>query len=79
MLLLTAVLSAATIATVPRASRVSSADCPRTTAHIAENRDSKVQLKKLNELPTGNVYKAVYRRIGGCEVPVVVRYDVGRR
>ena len=25
------------------------------------------------------IYKAVYRRINGCEVPVVVRYDVGRR
>ena len=24
------------------------------------------------------MYKAVYRQIGGCEVPIIVRYDVGR-
>jgi hypothetical protein len=79
MLLLTLALSTATVVTVPPASPASSAECPRTTAHIAVDRDGKLQPRKLNELPPANAYKAVYRRVGGCEVPVVVRYGVGRR
>jgi hypothetical protein len=53
--------------------------CPR-TAHYYAYRDGKpLQPRKLTELPPANAYSAVYRRIAGCEVPVVVRYGVGRR
>jgi hypothetical protein len=35
--------------------------------------------RRLNELPDGNLYLTVYRRIDGCEVPIVVRYGVSGR
>jgi hypothetical protein len=81
MLLLAVALSAVTaVTTVPaHANHSTPTDaCPQTTAHMAVDRKSP-PMKKLNELPPANMYKAVYRQIGGCEVPVVVRYNVGRR
>jgi len=81
MLLLAVALS--TVSAVPvvhaQHSHASTAECPRTSAHIAVERGKGPPMRKLNELPPANAYKAVYRRINGCEVPVVVRYDVGRR
>ena len=53
--------------------------CPQTTSVHAWTRDKKLTLQKLGELPPANAYKAVYRKIGGCEVPVVVKYGVGGR
>jgi len=53
------------------------ADCPRTaTVHTLDHGEA-LQPRKLIELPPANQYAAVYRRIGGCEVPLVVRYNVG--
>ena len=74
-MLLLAVALAGVIA-VPEAS---SAECPRTTSYIAVERGKSPPLKKLNELPPANMYSAVYRRVGGCEKPIVVKYDVGGR
>lgn len=52
-------------------------NCQRTTSHHAVLRPGP---RKLTELPPANMYAAVYRRIEGCEVPLVVRYNVeGRR
>jgi hypothetical protein len=31
----------------------------------------------LNQLPAADMYNAVYRRVGDCEVPIIVRYNVG--
>ena len=54
-------------------------DCPRTTSIHAFDRSKPLTLQKLGELPPANAYKAVYRLVGGCEVPVVVRYGIGGR
>ena len=54
----------------------SAEDCPQTTSVHAWDRGKKLQPKKLTELPDANAYAAVLRRIGRCEVPVVVRYGV---
>ena len=54
--------------------------CPQTTSHYAWDRNRPLQPRKLGELPDANAYAAVYRVIGGCEVPVLVRYRIsGRR
>lgn len=66
-------------ATVPPVRPTSLPECQRTTPQIAVERGKGPPMKKLNELPPANAYKAVYRQIGGCEVPVIVRYNVGGR
>ena len=52
-------------------------NCPRPTGYHAVRQGERLQPRKLNQLPDANAYAAVYRRIRGCEVPVVVRYGVG--
>jgi hypothetical protein len=79
MLLLAVALAAVTAVPAQGHRSAATAECPQTTAHIAVERGKGPPMKKLNELPPANAYKAVYRHIGGCEVPVVVRYNVGRR
>jgi len=57
-----------------------SAQCPRTTSHYAVDKEAAPPFRRLSELPDANAYKAVYRTVGGCEVPVLVKYKVsGRR
>jgi poly(3-hydroxybutyrate) depolymerase len=51
--------------------------CPPTSRYEAARRGGKLGLKRLNELPAADMYNAVYRRIDGCEAPIIVRYDVG--
>jgi hypothetical protein len=51
--------------------------CPRTTQYYAWRRGKALKPQKLIELPPANAYYTVYRLIGGCEVPVVVKYGVG--
>jgi hypothetical protein len=65
-------------ADVPHSATVrSSADnCPQTTRYYAWRGNKAVRPQKLTELPDANAYAAVIRRIGRCEVPVVVRYGV---
>lgn len=77
LLLIAGLLIAAPLAAAPAKFEPSKADCPRTTAVHTVNRGQPVKPRKLNELPSANQYAAVYRRIGGCEVPLVVRYKVG--
>ena len=57
----------------------SDANCPRATNYYAWRGGKPLKPQKLTELPPGNAYSAVYRIIGGCEAPIVVRYGVGRR
>ena len=79
MLLLAVAVSAVSVVP-PQTNPVGTGEvCPRIQPYVAVQRGKAPPMKKLNELPPGNLYKAVYRRIDGCEVPVVVRYDIGRR
>ena len=55
----------------------SSPNCARTTSYYAFDSSQPVKPRKLVELPPANAYAAVYRRIGSCEVPLVVKYRVG--
>ncbi len=50
------------------------AECRTTSVHQASpfNRADPVRPRKLNELPPATGYKAVYRTIDGCEVPLTV-------
>ncbi len=58
-------------------------NCPRTTRHFAGKgsmfRGDPVVPRKLAELPPAVGYKAVYRTVNGCEVPMtIVEYQTGR-
>jgi hypothetical protein len=55
------------------------ANCPATSRYEAGKRGKTPQARKLNELPAADVYRTVYRKIGGCEVPIIVKYGVGGR
>ena len=66
-------------APVGRAPPPGSAGCPQTTSYYAYRDGGPIKPHKLSELPPANVYSAVFRRIGGCEVPLVVKYGVGSR
>jgi len=51
-------------------------NCPPISRFHAQRQGGTPAPKKLNELPSADTYATVYRRIGGCEVPVIVRYGV---
>jgi hypothetical protein len=86
-MLLFAMVMAAAVATpavaAPDAARAikpfAGGKCPRTAGYYAWQRGKQVKPHKLTELPSANAYYTVYRLVGGCEVPVVVRYGVGNR
>ena len=52
-------------------------NCPPTSRYEAATRGGKLDLKKLNELPAADGYKAVLRKIDGCNAPIVVSYGFG--
>lgn len=52
------------------------ASCPATSRYEASGRGKTPKAQKLNELPDADLYRAVYRKIGRCEAPVVVKYGV---
>ena len=59
-------------------------NCARTGSYLADTsgvyRGAPLAPKKLNQLPPGTTYMAVYRRIGGCEAPLtMVEYRNPRR
>ncbi|MFL6753171.1 MAG: hypothetical protein ACJ8FL_08125 [Sphingomicrobium sp.] len=61
-----------------------SADCPRTTSYLADKsglyRGQPPRPRKLTELPPATAFMAVFRHIGGCEVPLtMVDYRNPRR
>ncbi len=55
------------------------AGCPATSRYEANAGGKAPGAHKLNQLPAAEAYRAVYRRIAGCEIPVIVRYGVGAR
>lgn len=52
--------------------------CPPTSRYEAAKRGGNLDLKKLNELPAADAYKAVLREIDGCNAPIIVGYGIGR-
>ena len=48
--------------------------CPATSRYEASKRGKIPRAQKLNELPDADVYSAVYRRVGKCEVPIIVKF-----
>lgn len=83
MLLFVTMLAAATTAPQPTRDMPvinpkanQSAICPATSRYEASKRGKSPRAQKLNELPDADVYKTVYRRIDGCEIPIVVKYGV---
>ena len=53
------------------------ANSPPTSRYEAARRGGKLPPSLLNQLPAADMYNAVYRRVGDCEVPIIVRYNVG--
>ena len=78
LLMLSTIAAATPAVAQPSAFKPPAAHCPRTTNYHAWTRDRALTPRKLNELPAANAYRAVWRLVNGCEVPVVVRYGVGR-
>jgi hypothetical protein len=54
-------------------------NCPALSRYEASRRGKMPKAEKLGELPLADLYQAVYRRIDGCEVPIIVRYGIGVR
>ena len=54
-----------------------SGKCPTTRPYHAMKDRQKPGATKLNELPPAVHYKTAYRRIDGCEVPIVAGYGIG--
>jgi hypothetical protein len=55
------------------------ANCPATSRYEASRRGKTPKAQRLTELPDADLYKAVYRRIGRCEAPIIVKYGVAGR
>jgi hypothetical protein len=51
--------------------------CPPTSRYEAARRGGRLMPQKLNQLPMADAYKAVYRRVGGCVAPIIVKYGIG--
>jgi hypothetical protein len=52
------------------------ANCPATSRYEASKRGKALRMQKLNELPDADVYRAVYRKVGQCEAPIIVKFGV---
>lgn len=75
--------TAAAASAVARPSPVERVRCRDTRAHFASAgsawRGQPLAPRKLDELPRGTAYMAVYRTINGCEVPMTVAEYRNRR
>ena len=81
LLLLALAASAAPAADMPTINPKANqpASCPATSRYEASRRGKTPRAQRLTELPDADLYKAVYRRIGGCEAPIIVKYGVAGR
>jgi hypothetical protein len=81
--LIPAVAGAAAVQTTPSAKDAAPAalaKCKQVSAHYYAYRNGKaLQPHKLTELPPANAYIAIVRNDGRCEMPVIVRYNMGGR
>jgi len=55
------------------------ASCPATSRYEASRRGKTPKARKLGDLPDADMYRAVYRHIGRCEAPIIVKYGVAGR
>ena len=53
-------------------------NCPPISRYEAFRRGGKLSPQHLDELPGADLYKAVYRHVGECNVPIIVRFNIGR-
>ena len=53
--------------------------CPPVSRYHAMKEGERLGLKRLDELPDADHYKAAYRKIDGCEAPIVANFGVTRR
>jgi len=51
--------------------------CPPISRYEAARRGGRLSPQHLDELPGADLYKAVYRHIGRCNAPIIVRYNIG--
>ena len=52
--------------------------CPPISRYEAMKRGDHQEMPRLlNELPAADLYKAVYRKVGGCVAPIIVGYGFG--
>ena len=81
--LMPAAASAAALQNAPPAKDSASpalVKCKQAKAQYYAYRDGKpLKPHKLTELPLANAYIAIVRNDGVCEVPVIVRYNMGGR
>ena len=61
----------------PKASQPAS--CPATSRYEASGKGKMPKAQKLNQLPDADLYRAVYRKIGRCEAPIIVKFGVAGR
>jgi hypothetical protein len=54
-------------------------NCPALSRYEASRQGKTPQARKLGQLPDADAYRAVYRRIGRCQVPVIVKFGVAGR
>ena len=54
-------------------------ECPPISRYHAMRRGGPLIAQKLNQLPDADHYKAAYRKIGGCEAPIVANFGVRGR
>ena len=83
-MLILAISGSATAATPIGDQGSSNPNCPRTSSYLAEQsgvlRGKPPAPRKLNELPKGTGFMAVFRHINGCEAPLtMVDYRNSRR
>ena len=70
-------LPASSVAAPPGASaKARESACRSANLHLADT-PPKAEVKRLEELPAGNLMLAVVREVDGCNEPVVVRYGFG--
>ena len=53
--------------------------CPATSRYEAMKRGKGPRAEKLGELPDADLYRTVYRRVGKCEYPIIVKFGVSGR
>ena len=53
-------------------------NCPPISRYEAARRGGRLAPRHLDELPGADLYKAVDRHVGGCNVPIIVRFNIGR-
>ena len=55
----------------------SPANCPPISRYDAARKGGKATARPLGDLPAADQYKAVYRRVGGCIVPMISSFGLG--